>query len=204
MMSASRQSHLSRTLRRRMENEPNPYAPPVVPHGERRRSKKGQREQRYWREGDAVCLPVVNARLPKRCVVCNGPIAGDRVSRLFQWHPRWITLLILVGWIPYIIAAALTRKTARVEHGLCAEHTARRKNGLILLWGGLGAGLVVLIIGGSGHAVATMALGFVILLGGLIAGGIMSRTATPKKIDTTFIWLKVGQPFLDSCPERDD
>lgn len=32
----------------------------------------------------------------------------------------------------------------------------------------------------------------------------MARTAYPSKIDDHHVWLKVGQPFLDSVPYRED
>lgn len=192
-----------------MTDEQNPYAPPAsddqeAPVIKRKKSKrKGERDLRVWREGDAVVTYKEDARMPKRCVACNAPILGERTMRQFSWHPQWVFFLILIGWLPYLILASIMRKSAKVSMGLCAEHQNKRRQGLMFLWGGLAAMFVFIILGAVTDTPLLFVVGFAILIPAII-GGRMSNMVSPKKIDDHYIWLKVGPAFLASIPERDD
>jgi hypothetical protein len=193
----------------RSMSDQNPYAPPTHDDQEplpRKKSKAPRKGKKIlaWREGDCAVMNNDAARLPKRCVVCNGPIDGERTQRQFMWHPPWVYATILVAPILYGVVAAIVRKSARVEVGLCYQHKTRRTNGLILAWGGVLFSLALIVIGAGTSTSALLFFGLLTMVVLPIAGGRMARVAYPSKITDTQIWLKVGQPFLESLPERDD
>jgi hypothetical protein len=187
-------------------SEINPYAAPADDERPRdrepRRSKK--KSSRAWREGDRVVVRKDDARLPKRCVVCNLPVKGERQSKQLSWNPPWVVALVFIGLLFYIIAVAVTRKSATVEFALCGEHESRRKNGVILLWSGLGGGIALLMLSAVAEAPILIVLGLGLMVGGLIAGAVMARVLHATKIDDEYVWLSVGRPFLDSISYRDE
>lgn len=186
--------------------ELNPYAPPAddvaPPRKGKGKSKKSR--TRAFREGDHAVVPVDDPRLPKRCVVCNERVSGERIRRTLTWHPQWVYATIFIGALIYVIVAAVTRKSATVEHALCEAHAARRRNGLFLLFGGLAGGLVLMVLGAVSNTGSLVALGSIGMMGCIIAGAIMARTLTPAKIDEHYIRLNVGPPFLESLPHGED
>jgi hypothetical protein len=185
-------------------SEINPYAAPVDDDGPRDREPRRTKKSRAWREGDRVVVRKDDARLPKRCVVCNVSVRGERQRKQLSWNPPWVTVLIFVGLLFYVIAVAVTRKSAWVEFALCEQHDARRRNGLILLWSGLGGGIGLMILGAIVEEPSLIVLGIGLLVVGIVAGAIMARTLHPTKIDEEYVWLNVGRPFLDSIPYRDE
>jgi hypothetical protein len=190
--------------------EPNPYAPPATdglegpPKKKTGKRKTASKELRVWREGDCVVMDKDEARLPKRCVVCNAPIVGERVARQFVWHPPWVYATMVCGWLPYMLLASSMRKGAKVELGLCAVHHERRRDGLRIAWIGGAAALLLLIFGAVSHTTPLLMLGLLLMIVLPFAGGRMARVAYPARINDVQIWLKVGEPFLASIPERDD
>jgi hypothetical protein len=186
-------------------SELNPYAPPAdeseAPH---RKAKKESKSPRAWREGNHAVVSKLDARLPKRCVVCNERVEGDRIRRQFSWHPPWVYALFFIGALFYIIGALVTRKGATVELAVCKAHTLRRRNGLILVFGGLALGLVLIVAGASEDSGAAIAIGFLMLIVPTIAGAFLARLVHPAKIDDHHVWLVVGKPFLESLPYGED
>ena len=182
-------------------SELNPYAPPGD-SGPGRDEPTGDEGTNAYQQGGLLLVPAFSARLPDRCVVCNAPAPGYRLQKTFYWHPPAVYLALMLGALPYVIAAAITRKRAHLALGLCGEHRARRRNGLFLAWGGFVLGLVVMFAGAMSDNSAPEGLlaGIALMIVLPITGGIMARVATPKRIDDHYAWMKVGQPFLDSLP----
>jgi hypothetical protein len=176
--------------------EINPYAPPVddvVP------PRTGQTHQAF-RQLDLAVVSLYDPRLPDRCVICNQPGNGKRIRRSLLWHPQWVYMTILIGLLIYWIIAAIVQKRATIEHSLCETHAARRRNGVILMVGGVVGGIGIMLVGVFSETLALLAVGPIAVLVCVIAGAITARTLTPARIDDYYAWLNVGRPFLESLP----
>jgi hypothetical protein len=192
-------------------SEYNPYAPPAAgtedPEARSRRKsrkkKKGADGEGCWQEDRQVVLEKFSGTLPDRCVVCNRK-TSFKLTKRFLWHPPGLYLLILAGWLIYLIVAAFVRKNATVSYGLCKEHQAKRTKGLQTLWGGVGGSLLVMLFGGVLFGGWVVAVGAVSLGIFAIVGGRMARAISATKITDTLVWMKAGIPFVDSLPESPD
>jgi hypothetical protein len=153
-----------------------------------------------WRDKAALVMSK-EARLPERCIKCNEFTHG-RLTRKLTWHHPAIYILILAGWLIYLIVALIVRKRATVEIGLCDEHRTKRRNNILVTWA-----LVLLGIGGIFLALVaedgTPALiGVLLLLGAAIYGIAVTRVTAPTKIDDRFVWLRgVNKDYLSQLPE---
>lgn len=155
------------------------------------------------REGDQV-RGSKQAEWPDRCVVCNRPAEGSRLKMTLQWHPRWVFLLLLLNVIVFAIGAAVTRKTAVVQVGLCEEH--RRSRRFILTVGGAALALSVLLCAGgiagldsSDRYALVIAVGGIVAISGLL---VMTRAAPLKVVRVTKdeYWVRAGSDFTHSLP----
>ena len=88
--------------------------------------------------------------------------------------------------------------------GLCHEHHTSRRQGLIVAWSGVAIALLFIAAGAIAQTSFIIFLGIIVMIALPITGGRLARIASPAKIDDQYIWLKVGEPFLMSFPERDD
>src|SRR5260221_3841875 len=61
--------------------------------------------------------------LPGVCIKCGAP-AVVRKNKQFRWQPPWVSVLILVGLIPYVIVSAILTKRKTVETPLCERHSS--------------------------------------------------------------------------------
>ncbi len=68
----------------------------------------------YHRETDGESFPPL-------CMRC-GADSDRMVSQTFSWMSGWVHVLLLVGLLPWLIGALITRKTARMTLPLCARH----------------------------------------------------------------------------------
>ncbi len=177
-----------------MDQQPNPYAAPRAETDLDPRLGGGGAALR--REGNLLVVPTLGASFPPRCVICN-QAAQRRLRRKLFWHPPGYYALICIGALIYVIAAMIVRKSAEFEVGLCDEHSARRRNGIIL--GAVGTPL--LFVGGIGVIDRVPILSLVLMVaafGLLVASLLMARVVTAARIQDGFAWIKVGKPFLDS------
>lgn len=188
-----------------MAGDYNPYAPPtpIADAPPKARSQGRLGGARVWREGELMVFEKEGARLPDRCVVCNRD-TDYKLKRTFVWHPWWVYILAPMGWLFYAIIASAVRKYATIELGLCDEHQQRRRSGLILTGFGVGASILLLLIASTSRWGGMALVGFVGLIVAIVFGGRMARIATSKKIDDTYAWLRVGEPFLASLPGSPD
>ncbi len=187
------------------EGEQNPYAPPrvtdeVAPGRQGRSSEDGGNA---WFENGQIILPRFGGELPERCVVCNRS-TDFKLRRTVQWHAPGYYFLICAGWIVYLIVLLIVRKTAVLHLGLCDVHQARRKSGLAFLWGGVGAGLLLMLVGSNTRTPALTVLALVGMLAGVIAGATRVRLVTIKKIDEGHVYLTAGEDFMRSLPTSPD
>lgn len=174
-------------------NSANPYAPPAdaTPAFGPAGATAGIR-----REGDRLVVPK-GAVLPARCVKCNAAAEHSEHKKL-TWAPPWVFIIFVLSWLIGLIVYLVVRKTGDVTYSLCPEHLGKRRNGRFAMLGG-----VALLFGGifAGIAVNEPLVMLLGLVGGLVAiivGAVMAAMAQPTKIDPTHIWLKVGDPFLNT------
>ena len=72
---------------------------------------------------------------PQLCMEC-GAKAGSNLEKQFQWKPRWIGVFILMGLLPYLIAAVMTNMKMRVMVPFCEEHKNHFAKRQLFGWGG--------------------------------------------------------------------
>lgn len=154
-----------------------------------------------WRSGNLLVVRR-NASLPDRCVKCNAPAHGRRLTRKLSWHTPWIYLIIFVGVLFYVIAAVILRKRARVEIGICEAHWAARRRDVLIGWASF---LVAILLGWCGAHFGNGWLygsALTIFLGGLIYAAFRTPVVSAKKIDADFVWLKgASRAYTAELPE---
>ena len=60
--------------------------------------------------------------------------------------------------------------------------------------------MMLMFIGAGMDIPALLLVSIVGLFAALIGGVVLVQLAPPKKIDDHVVWLKTGQPFVDSLP----
>lgn len=83
----------------------------------------------YRREADGETFP-------EMCMKC-GAEEERMVSQTLNWMPWWVNFFILLGLLPWLIAALITRKSVRLAAPMCARHVHHWRNRTIYVWGGL-------------------------------------------------------------------
>jgi hypothetical protein len=177
-----------------MATEINPYAAPSDDNDPGGQGRDGD-DDRAYRDGDMLMVPRFGSRLPRRCCVCNAKARENALKRQLYWHPQWVTFLVLVSPLIYVIVSLVIRKNATVEVYVCDEHKRRRTNGIVLMIAGTLAAVMIGVVGQSGP---TALVGAIVFLVAIIGGALMMRTVTPAKMDEQYVWLKVGKPYLES------
>jgi hypothetical protein len=189
-----------------MSDDHNPYAPPAPEDDKprrRRRAPASTDATNAWQQDGQVVAPRFGAELPDRCVVCNRR-TQSRIDQTFQWHHPAYYILICGGWIVYLIAMLMVRKTSTMRLPLCEDHLRRRKNGLTLLWASLGVGFFLVVISALGDLPALIGVAVLGMFVGIFVGALQARVATVAKMDEQHIWLKAGPDFVASLPDSPD
>jgi len=138
---------------------------------------------------------------PDRCVKCNAPAGGYRLKRTLYWMYPAYWLLIIISRLILIIVYLIVRKKAVVHIGLCEQHRAMRKRGIIIGWSSVGLGFLVMFGAAFGSGWWIL-VGFLVMIVGGITGGVMAQTVRPTKIDKEYVWLAgVHRDFLADLPE---
>lgn len=104
-----------------------PYAPqynPAAPVG-------------IWARGQTMIFHK-SAVFPDICLKSGKPAGGSRFKQKLTWHPPWITIMVLVALVIYIILAAIFTKTAHIDVGVLPEFKKRR-------WMHIGIGTTLLL-----------------------------------------------------------
>ena len=73
---------------------------------------------------------------PRLCMRCGEPADCD-VSQKFAWMPSWVFVFILLGLLPLLVAALITRKTMRVVAPMCERHAGHWRVRKLYVWFGL-------------------------------------------------------------------
>lgn len=153
-----------------------------------------------WRSKSFLIM-TKQAPLPDRCVKCNAP-TPNTLKRNLRWHHPALYILIIGGFLFYVILALVLSKSATIHVGLCETHAAARKRDILITW------IVVLLSFACFHfAAATEAMsllfvGLLLFLGGVIYGIVKARIVAPQKIDDHYVWLAgVNSNYLEQFPE---
>lgn len=153
-----------------------------------------------WRS-KSVLVMTKEAPLPDRCVKCNAP-TQHRLKRNLRWHHPALYILIVGGFLFYVILALVLSKTATINVGLCETHAGARKRDILITWM-----LVLLSFASFYFAVAAEAaslffVGLALLLAAIIYGSVKARVVAPRKIDEYYVWLTgVNANYLEQFPE---
>jgi hypothetical protein len=146
------------------------------------------------RDGDVV--------LPDRCVKCNGPANGYRLRRKLSWHSPLLYLLILAGWLVYLIVVLVVRKTARVHVGLCERHLNNRRTALYIAWFLCLAGIAAIVLAFANSSGGAGFFGILLLITAAIYGNFAPRIIYASKIDDRFAWIKgANREYLSQFPQ---
>lgn len=153
-----------------------------------------------WRNNSTLVFNK-NALLPDRCVKCNSPADGSRLKRKLSWHHPALYLLILAGFLVYVILAVALSKRATVELGLCADHIRKRRKAMLIGWLLLVTGISGAILGIAYDYIMVLIVGLALVPVGLVWLVVVARVVTVKKIDDRFVWLKgINRDYLAALP----
>jgi hypothetical protein len=83
--------------------------------------------------------------LPYVCMRCADP-ATVRKRRLFVSHPLWVYLLLPLGYLPYVIVAAVLTQRVRCYTHFCPRHKKHWLVRGLIIWGAFLALLALLVI----------------------------------------------------------
>jgi|SRR5579883_220829 len=107
---------------------------------------------------------------PRICMRCGQPAECD-VPQTFAWMPAWVHVFILMGLLPWLLAALITRKTMRIVAPMCFQHAGHWRNRKLYVWLGLLFWIAYFIgLVAYGDALPERARGPMILVG--IFGGL--------------------------------
>ena len=165
------------------------------------RLKEGGRSGGAWREGKLM-VASKGAMLPDRCVKCNTPANGLKLTRKLYWHPPAYYLLICAGALFYVIVALIVRKTTTIDFGICLQHKNKRKRNLAIAWILVGVSMAMFIIGIAANEGSITALGLPVFLAALIFAIVAAQFVTPRKMNADgLVWLKgVNAQYLEQLP----
>jgi GYF domain 2 len=165
------------------------------------RLKEGGRSGGVWRDGKLM-VATKGATLPDRCVKCNRPANGLRLTRKLYWHPPAYYLLICGGVLLYAIVALIVRKNTVLDFGICELHKNKRKRWLAITWSLVALAVVLFIAGAVADEGGIAAIGGLVLFLSLIFGVLASQFVTPRKMETDgLVWLKgVNAEYLQLLP----
>ncbi len=142
------------------------------------------------------------ASLPNRCVKCNVPTSGHRLTKKLYWHNPLIYLFFLINLLVYALAAIITRKRAIIEISLCEQHASQRKTNILVSWILVVASIALIVMGFANNLISVGLAGIALLLGALVYAALKTPVVTARKIDKEYVWLTgAGKEFLNSLPE---
>jgi hypothetical protein len=165
------------------------------------RLKEEGRVSAIWRDGKLL-VAASDTVLPDRCVKCNAPAAGVKMTKKFYWHPPAFYLLICAGVLIYAIVALIVRKKSVIHMGICPEHKKRRARSVAITWVAVGVSIATIIAAAATETGALAFIGIFLLLGAMIYGIIATQLVVPTRIDQhSVVWLKgVSPAYLENLP----
>ena len=165
------------------------------------RLKEEGRVSAIWREGKFL-VAASDTVLPDRCVKCNAPAHGLKMTKKFYWHPPAFYLLICAGVLIYAIVALIVRKKSIIHLGICSEHKKRRSRSIAITWLTVGVSFLMIVIAATTETGGLAFIGILLLLGAIIFGLMTTQLVVPTKIDAqSVVWLKgVSPSYLENLP----
>jgi hypothetical protein len=154
-----------------------------------------------WRQKNMLVMHK-QAALPDRCIKCNRPANGRKLTKTFSWHhPAWYALVI-AGLLIYVIAALIVRKSVVLHLGLCDEHFSKRRTAIWASWGILALSVALIILGAANNLPALLLIGILLIFVAAIYGALNANLVAVQKIDDHYVWLKrINQDYLLMLPE---
>ncbi len=149
---------------------------------------------------------------PRLCMRCGEPAECD-VSQTFAWMPGWVYVFLLLGVVPLLVVALVTRKSMRVVAPMCLQHAGHWR--VRKLFMGLGLFLCIAVfvglaaVGDQLPDAVIMPAVVVALLGALgwLVGGLilMNGAIKPKVIGARSMDLvNVHRDFADAWNDMDE
>ena len=165
------------------------------------RLKEEGRVSAIWRDGKFL-VAARDTVLPDRCVKCNRPARGIRMTKKLYWHPPAYYLLVCAGLLLYAIVALIVRKTATLHLGICEEHKNKRRRSIAIAWSLVGVAIVLFVVAASTNEGAFAGFAVLLILGAIIFGIVTTQLVAPVKIDHQgVVWLKGIPPaYLEGLP----
>lgn len=152
-----------------------------------------------WRS-DSVLVMAKQAPLPNRCVKCNAPTTYT-LTRNLRWHHPALYLLVLSGFLFYVILALVLSKTATINVGLCETHAAARKRDIFIAVMLVLLSFVSFYFAAAAEELSSLFVGLGLFLGGIIYGVVKARVVAPQKIDDHYVWLTgLNADYLEQFP----
>jgi hypothetical protein len=110
----------------------NPYLAPAAPAAPTRSPNEPTAapttvmeigEPGYWRDGGCL-IAHDKARLPSRCIRCNGELERAPRRRTYLWHSPWVFVLMVapVPLLTYLVVALNVGKRLTLTLGVCERH----------------------------------------------------------------------------------
>lgn len=152
-----------------------------------------------------ITLPagqVASGQLPHVCPRHGEqPIEMKRL-RLISKPPPWAPFLIILGGIVYVIVvSALRKKVEAPAWPWCAQCKAQRSRNIGIGLGVLGAGILLLVIGGalgSDSGAMLLLFGFIVALVGLV----IALRSNPQVISSAFVSQDGNSVEIAKADER--
>lgn len=160
----------------------------------------GQEGGGVWRDGNTVVMHKT-ARLPDYCIKCGVEANGSHLRKKLRWHHPALVLLILAGFLIYLIVALIVRKSATVDLSLCADHMRKHRTALIATWLMFLIGLAFMVLAIGAESGGSAGFGLLLLFGSVISALSWARVVTVQKIDDNYVWLRsIDENFLARLP----
>ena len=154
-----------------------------------------------WRDGREVVF-AKGTQMPDRCVKCNSPAHGSRLTRRFYWHPSAYFLLLLVMPCVYVALVFFITKRATIAVGICERHRRQRFKAIVGGWAAFLVGMSVFPIAFSLNSGDGIMYGMALAFVGGLYGAMMGRLVVPSRIDDHSVRVQgAGPEFLESLPD---
>lgn len=153
-----------------------------------------------WRN-KSVLVMTKQAPLPDRCVKCNAP-THHKLKRNLRWHHPALYILIVGGFLFYVLLALVLSKSATINVGLCETHSAARKRNILITWmlGLLACASFYFAV--AADLASLFFVGLTLLLSAVIYGIVKARVVAPQKIDDQYVWLTgLNANYLAQFPD---
>lgn len=171
----------------------NPYAPPVAAGSGVAVGAPGG----FRLEGETLIVDK-GATLPNLCLYDGSAVRGAPTQKTLTWVPPWVTLLVVLSPLIYIIVYLVVKKTGAVGYYLGEEARRRRTSGVVLLVASFFALFAFIVGAGLADAPVLILLGFVAFLTLLIAGALRMKVFVLTRIDEHSLHFKLRPAAADA------